>query len=215
MSPPDDLAADRAAAYARARRHLARRDPVLKRLIAAVGPCTLRTLPDGFLTLTRAIISQMISTKAAESIFARVEAVVGGRGVTPPSLLGATEEALRGAGLSAAKVRALRELAQQVQDGSLPLTSFPEMSDDDVLARLVQLRGVGRWTAEMFLIFSLGRLDVLPVGDLGLRAAVQRHYELEELPSAAWLRERGAPWQPYRSVATWYFWRSRGPVPQS
>jgi DNA-3-methyladenine glycosylase II len=199
----------------RARRHLARRDPVLKRVIAAVGPCTLRTVPDGFRILTRAIISQMISTKAALAIAGRVEALMGGAGVTPAALLAAAETDLRGAGLSMAKVRALRDLAERTAGGVLPMGRLDELPDDEVIGHLVAVRGIGRWTAEMFLIFSLGRLDVLPVGDFGLRAGVQEQYRLDALPGAAALRQLAEPWAPYRSIATWYFWRSRGAVPQS
>jgi DNA-3-methyladenine glycosylase II len=214
-SHPAPLSPDLRAVYSRAQRHLARRDPVLKRVIAAVGPCTLRPTRDGFLTLTRSIVSQMISTKAALSIFARIEAALGGAGVTPAAVRALEEDVLRKAGLSAAKARAILELAEKAHDERLPLAQFGEMSDEEVLAQLLPLRGIGRWTAEMFLIFSLGRLDVLPVGDLGLRAGVQREYELEEMPKAGQLRERATAWQPYRSIATWYFWRSRGPVPSS
>ena len=197
-----------------AQRHLARRDPVLKRIIAAVGPCTLRPDPDGFRMLVRAIISQMISTRAAASIFARVEQAVAG-GLTPASVLALGEPALRAAGLSGAKARSLADLAARVHDGRLPLDRLPEMTDDEVIARLVPVRGIGRWTAEMYLIFCLGRPDVLPVDDFGLRAGVRAEYGLPALPGRAPLRERAEPWRPYRSIATWYFWRSRGFVPQS
>jgi 3-methyladenine DNA glycosylase/8-oxoguanine DNA glycosylase len=122
---------------------------------------------------------------------------------------------LRGAGLSRAKVLALKDLAERAVSGELPLDRLPEMSDEEVIECLVEVRGIGRWTAEMFLIFSLGRLDVLPVDDFGLRAGVRDVYQLPDLPSRAALRERAEPWRPYRSIATWYFWRSRGGVPQS
>jgi DNA-3-methyladenine glycosylase II len=201
--------------YVKAQRHLGRRDPVLKRLIAAVGPCTLTPNPDGFRVLVRAIVSQMISTKAAESISARLETVLGGSRVTPARILAATDESMRGAGLSASKVRALRDLAERARNGALPFDRLPEMEDDEVVERLVAVRGIGAWTAQMFLIFSLGRLDVLPVADLGLRAGVQDQFGLDALPDRAKLHELAAPWQPFRSVATWYLWRSRGQVPQS
>jgi DNA-3-methyladenine glycosylase II len=201
--------------YTQAQHHLAAVDPVLARLITSVGPCTLKPQRDGFLLLTRAIVSQMISTRAAETISARIATAAGEAGVTPSALLAMPEETLRGAGLSRAKTQAIRELAANVHEGRLDLSGFDGLSDEDVMARLVTLRGIGRWTAEMYLIFGLGRLDVLPVGDLGLRAGVQQHYALEEMPGAAALRERAEPWKPYRSVATWYFWRSKGPVPQS
>jgi DNA-3-methyladenine glycosylase II len=204
-----------ASPFVTAQRHLARRDPVLKRVIAAVGPCTLRIEPDGFHILTRAIISQMISTKAALAIAGRVQSLLGEDGITPAALLAAEIDALRGAGLSASKVQALRDLAERVHTGVLPMARLPELSDDEVIGHLVPVRGIGRWTAEMFLIFSLGRLNVLPVGDFGLRAGVQEQYGLKELPGAETLRKLAARWEPYRSIATWYFWRSRGAVPQS
>jgi DNA-3-methyladenine glycosylase II len=208
QTPPTDL-------YRKAQRHLARRDPVLKGLIAAVGPCTLRPDPAAFLVLVRAILAQMISTKAAASIFARVQAVLGPAGFTPAAVLAAGEQALRGAGLSGSKARALLDLAVRVANGSLPLDRLPEMPDDEVIARLLPVRGIGTWTAQMFLIFSLGRTDVLAVDDFGLRAGVRECYGLSALPDRAGLCQRAEAWRPYRSVATWYFWKSRGFVPQS
>jgi DNA-3-methyladenine glycosylase II len=201
--------------YARARRHLSRRDPVLKQVAARVGPCTLRPGGDGFQSLARAIVSQMISTKAAVSISARLEALAGPKGLTAAAVARLSEESLRGVGLSGSKARAMMDLAARVQDRRLPLARLSEMTDEEVIAALAAVRGIGRWTAEMFLIFSLGRLDVLPVDDFGLRAGVQEQYALPTLPRPADLRERAEPWRPYRSVATWYFWRSRGFVPQS
>ncbi len=200
-------------AFARARRHLARKDPVLRKVIAHVGTCTLQPGGDPFVLLVRAVVSQMISTVAAQSIFARLEQAVGA--VTPEAFLAAGEERLRGAGLSGAKARGLADLAAHVAEGRLPLDRLDELDDEEVIARLVPVRSIGRWTAEMFLIFSLGRLDVLPVDDFGLRAGVRDLYGLKELPGRAALRELAEEWRPYRSVATWYLWRSRGFVPQS
>jgi DNA-3-methyladenine glycosylase II len=201
--------------FAQAQRHLSRRDPVLRRLIRRVGPCTLRTDGDGFQALVRAIIAQLISTRAAATILARVEAAAGPRGLTPAAITAAGEEVLRGAGLSRVKAGALLDLAARVTAGDLPMDRLDELDDDEVIARLLPVRGIGRWTAEMFLIFSLGRPDVLPVDDFGLRAGVQEQYDLPALPARTALRELAEPWRPYRSIATWYFWRSRGFVPQS
>jgi DNA-3-methyladenine glycosylase II len=201
--------------FVKAQRHLARRDPVLKHLIGAVGPCTLWFEPSHFAALVRSIISQQISTRAATSIRTRLQEALAPTGVTPQAILTAPEETLRGAGLSSAKARSLRDLAERIHSGALPLDDLEALTDEEVVARLLPVRGIGRWTAQMFLIFSLGRLDVLPVGDLGLRAGVQRHYRLPELPTPAELEELARPWQPYRSVATWYMWRSLGFVPQS
>jgi DNA-3-methyladenine glycosylase II len=198
-----------------AQRRLARRDPILRKVIGHVGPCTLRHDPDGFNVLVRSIVSQQISTRAARAIGARLQEALGEAGICPPALLAASDQALRGAGLSAGKVRSLRDLAEKVASGEVPLSAFATMEDEEIITRLVPVRGIGRWTAEMFLIFSMGRLDVLPVADYGLRAAVKRVYELEELPDKAALTELAEPWRPYRSVATWYFWRSLGFVPQS
>ncbi len=202
-------------AYLKARRHLSRRDAVLKDLIRAVGPCTLQQGPNGFATLVRSIISQQISTKAALSIGARLVEAVGRAGLTPRGILKLTDERIRACGLSAAKTRSVRDLAEKVRTGQVPIEELPNMPDEDVIAALVPVFGIGRWTAEMYLIFSLGRLDVLPVADLGLRVGVQRRYGLKEQPGKAELTELAEPWRPYRSVATWYLWRSLGDVPQS
>jgi DNA-3-methyladenine glycosylase II len=202
-------------ALRKAQRHLAQCDPILAQLIQTVGRCTLQPSGDAFPLLARSIISQMISTKAAIAIGARVVAALEPHGLTPAAVAAAGEDALRGAGLSRTKVLAMKDLAERAMSGELPLDLLAEMSDEEVIECLVPVRGIGRWTAEMFLIFSLGRLDVLPVDDFGLRAGVRDVYQMSDLPSRAALRERGEPWRPYRSIATWYFWRSRGGVPQS
>jgi DNA-3-methyladenine glycosylase II len=201
--------------YQKAQRHLSKRDPVLKKVIASVGPCTLQPVPTPFVVLVRSVMSQMISTKAAASIFARLESAAGPGGLSPGSVLAVGEQGLRGAGLSMSKVRALTDLATRAQTGALPLDQLAELSDEEVLAHLLPVRGIGTWTAQMFLIFCLGRLDVLAVDDFGLRAGVQEQYGLPDLPGRADLLQRAEPWRPYRSIATWYFWRSRGFVPQS
>jgi DNA-3-methyladenine glycosylase II len=201
--------------YQKARRHLTRRDPVLKRLIGAIGACTLQPNPDHFAALVRSIIAQQISTKAAAAISGRLEQTLAPSGVTAKGILSLPAEALRAAGLSAAKARSLGDLAERVRNRSLALGKLHALSDDEVIAQLVPVRGIGRWTAEMFLIFSLGRLDILQVDDWGFRVAVQRQYGLAEPPAKARMIELAEPWRPYRSIATWYFWRSLGFVPQS
>jgi DNA-3-methyladenine glycosylase II len=203
------------AQFAAARRRLARRDAILKELMMQVGPCTLRHDPDGFSVLVRSIISQQISTRAARAIGARLRDTLAPEPLCPRAILAASDETLRSAGLSGSKVRSLRDLAQKVESGEVPLAELPDLPDEEVIARLLPVRGIGLWTAEMFLIFSLGRMDVLPVADYGLRAGVQRVYELAELPTRASLTVLAEPWRPYRSVATWYIWRSLGSVPQS
>jgi DNA-3-methyladenine glycosylase II len=201
--------------YRKAQRHLSRRDPVLKRLIGLVGPCTLHYDSDYFASLARAIIAQQISTKAANSIRARVVETLGRGGLKPKAILRTSTEALRAAGLSTAKERSLRDLAEKVHSGEVPLDKLDEWDDEEVIAHLIPVRGIGRWTAEMFLIFSLGRLDVLPVNDFGLRASVKKQYGLAEPPLKDELTRLAEPWRPYRSIATWYFWRGLGFVPQS
>lgn len=200
--------------FARARRHLGRRDPVLRAIIRRVGPCTLEHDADHFGVLVRSIIAQQISTRAARAIHGRLQEALP-RGITPRSVLRLPDERLRAAGLSAGKALSLRDLSEKCVSGDVPLRRLRALDDEDVIARLVPVRGIGRWTAEMFLIFSLGRLDVLPVGDYGLRAGVSKQYGLAELPGRPELHSLAEPWQPYRSIGTWYIWRSLGSVPQS
>jgi 3-methyladenine DNA glycosylase/8-oxoguanine DNA glycosylase len=206
---------DFAEAARKARRNLMRRDPILKEVIRRVGPCTLRPMGNEFHILVRSIVSQLISTKAAKTITGRIETAVGIAGLTPEGITAVSEVALRGCGLSRSKVLAIHDLARRALNGDLPLTAFADMSDNEVIAKLVEVRGIGRWTAEMYLIFALGRLDVLPVDDFGFRAGVKESFRLAEMPNRKALHELGENWRPYRSIATWYFWRSRGGVPQS
>jgi DNA-3-methyladenine glycosylase II len=197
----------------KARQHLQRRDAVMKGLIKATGPCTLQINADHFSVLTRSIISQQISTRAALAIGGRVLEKVGA--FQPKRILAAADDDLRAAGLSQSKRLALRDLAEKCQIGIVPLKKLSALDDEAVIETLVQVRGIGRWTAEMFLIFSLGRLDVLPIGDYGLRNGMQRHYALPDLPKKDKLIELAEAWMPYRSIGTWYIWRSFGNVPQS
>ena len=201
--------------HQKAQRHLSRRDDVLKALIGQVGACTLQHNPDGFAVLARSIISQQISTKAAAAIGGRLLKTLGRSGLRPRSILKLTDEQMRAAGLSAMKVRSLRDLAEKCLCGDVPLKKLADMEDEEVIEKLIPVRGIGRWTAEMFLIFSLGRLDVLPVMDFGLRAGVRNQYGLDDLPDKATLTRIGEVWRPYRSVGTWFIWRSFGNVPQS
>jgi len=200
--------------YVRARRLLARRDPVIGALMRTHGACGLARAQreDPFHVLVQAIISQQLSTKAARTIGRRLVELHGGV-LTPQAVAATPDLALRGVGLSSQKLRYLRDLCEKVQDGSLMLHSLTGMSDSDVIAALTQVKGIGRWTAEMFLMFRLHRPDVLPVGDLGILKAVQQVYGLRKPPSAARLAEIGEPWRPYRSVACWYLWASLGNPP--
>jgi DNA-3-methyladenine glycosylase II len=197
------------AAHAEGVAHLARVDPVLASILKRVGPLTLRAprRVDAFAALARAIVFQQLSGKAAETIHGRFAALFDG-GPSPASVLDAAEERLRSAGLSRAKALAVRDLAAATRDGRLVLPLSRRLADDALVKRLVSVRGIGPWTAHMFLIFQWGRPDVLPVADLGLRNAARRAYGLRRDPDPARLLALAAPWRPWRSVATWYLWRS-------
>ncbi|HXZ99803.1 MAG TPA: DNA-3-methyladenine glycosylase 2 family protein [Candidatus Binatia bacterium] len=188
-------------------------DPELAALIHAVGPfrLSLDTAPTAFANLATAIVYQQLSPRAAATIFQRFCAALSGDGTCPTAaqLLAAPEAALDGVGLSTSKRRAIRELAQAEMDGELPgLAALAAMDDAEVIERLVERRGIGRWTAEMFLIFRLGRPDVLPVGDYGLRRGFQIAFSTPEMPSPAEVAARGLRWAPTRTVASWYLWRA-------
>src|SRR5205085_1115199 len=174
-------------------RHLSRRDVVLKRLITAVGPCTLSYEPNRFAALARSIISQQISTKAALAIRMRLEDALDGRGIHAAGILSLSRRSLRSVGLSASKQKSLRDLAEHVECGAVLLDEIHRMPDEEVINALVPIRGIGRWTAQMFLIFSLGREDVLPVDDVGFRAGVQDQYCLEEIPDTESENELAEP----------------------
>ena len=192
--------------------HLRRADPVLAALIDRVGPFGLaaKRHRDHFGSLSRAIVYQQLSGKAAETIHGRYLALFPGT-PTPRAVLDATPARLRAAGLSGAKAAALLDLASATLDGRLPLPVSARLSDEEIVERLVNVRGIGPWTAQMFLMFHLGRPDVLPVGDLGLRTGAKRLYRLRGDPSPARLLRLAEPWRPWRSVATWYLWRSLDP----
>ncbi len=189
--------------------YLRNADPKLARVIDAVGPCTMLPAREGshFAHLARAIVYQQLSGSAAATIHGRVAAQLGGA-VEPHAVAGVSDETLRAAGLSTAKTRALRDLAERVLDGRLQLESVDAIDDDAVIDALVQVRGIGPWTAQMFLMFRLGRPDVLPVLDLGVRKGAQRMHRLRALPDAARLERLAEPWRPWRSVASWYCWRA-------
>ena len=188
-----------------------RRDPVLAAIIKRHGPCGLgavRDRFDHFSMLVRAIVFQQLSTKAATTIHNRLlESLPEGK-PTPECLGAVTEEQFRAAGISRQKAAYLRDLCANVSSGAVPLDAVDTMSDEEVIAALTKVKGIGRWTAEMFLIFRLQRPDVLPVGDLGIVNAIQRAYKLRKKPTPDRMRKLGEAWRPYRSVATWYLWRS-------
>lgn len=194
----------------RAVAHLTRVDPVLARVIRRVGACTFEPRREGthFDAVLRAIVYQQLSGSAAGTILGRVYAIYGDRPPTPAALLATPEETLRAAGLSRQKQSYARDLASRVEAGLVPVHTLDTLGDDEVIAALESVRGVGRWTAQMFLMFRLGRLDVLPDLDLGVQKGIQLAYELDHLPRPKEVLEIGAPWAPYRSIAAWYFWRS-------
>lgn len=192
-----------------ASRHLAKAHPEFQRVIDEVGPCRLRPMPDPFAMLVSTVVSQQISVKAAESIVNRMVALSRRKQLTPKSILAADEAALRGCGLSSAKLRTIRELAARVSDRRLCLDRLDEMTDEQVADALLPIPGIGPWSVQMVLIFGLCRLDVLPVGDLGFRHGVRDLFGLKEAPTADELEAMAEPWKPYRTIATWYVWRSR------
>ena len=192
-------------------RHLARRDRVLKKLIPKFGEARLQSRGDAFTTLARSIVGQQISVKAAESVWQRVIAAIPD--ITPHSIAAAEQVLLRSCGLSARKVTYLQDLSRHFREGDLSETAWEEMNDEAVIKQLIQVKGIGRWTAEMFLIFHLHRPDVLPLDDIGLQRAISLHYFGKQAVDKKNLIETAKPWQPWRSVATWYLWRSLDPLP--
>jgi DNA-3-methyladenine glycosylase II len=190
--------------------HLRRSDPVLARVINEVG--TYRPSPPHrgthFSALMRAIVYQQLSGKAAATILGRVHGLYGGRPPTPRKLLATPEVALRGAGLSTQKLGYLRDLASRVDDGRLPVAKLGRLTDAQAIEVLTGVKGIGRWSAQVYLMFRLERPDVLPEGDLGIQKAIQRAYGLKKLPDPSRVERIGAAWAPYRTLASWYLWRS-------
>jgi len=187
--------------------HLQTADPRLTPVIRSVGPCQLRPTRDRFGTLVRAIVGQQISTKAAAAITVRLKAEAGDP-VEPEPLLRLGLAGLRQVGLSGRKAGYVIGLAEAVRDGTLPLRRIGTWSDETIVDRLTALKGIGRWTAEMFLIFGLNRADVLPIHDLGIRVAIRNHFTLAAIPTPRECAPLAEPWKPYRSIAAWYLWRS-------
>jgi DNA-3-methyladenine glycosylase II len=207
---------------AKARRELAAADPAMAALIERIGEIDVATRlrrrseerpADAYGALLRAIVGQQLSTKAARTIYRRVCEIFGGTTPSPEQLLEASEADLRGAGLSGRKVEYVRDLAAHVLAGELELERLDELPDEEAIAEIVAVRGLGQWTAEMFLLFHLERPDVLSGGDLGIRKAVQVEYGLDEMPAPARVLEIGEPWRPHRSLASLYLWESLAAVP--
>lgn len=194
-------------------RHLAAADPTLRRLIGRVGPCSLRPRPEYFSTLCDSIIAQQLSVRVAEVISDRFADLYPRRRPTPAAVRQTPVSRLRAVGLSRQKALYLKDLAAAFLDGRIRPRRLGRQENEAIIAALVSVRGIGRWTAEMFLIFSLNRPDVLPVDDLGIRKAIQRWYGFKALPSARTIRRIGRCWQPYATIASWYLWRSLAPPP--
>lgn len=205
--PSRALSAD---GYARARRLLMRRDPVLGAAIKRIGPCLMadRQRKDHLTALTGAIVSQQLSTKAAATIFGRFQALFPGQVIVAEAIGAFDDQTLRGVGLSGQKVGYMRDLSARLVDGRLRLDEIDTLPDAVVIERLTAVKGFGRWTAEMFLMFRLHRPDVLPVDDLGIVKAVQQLYGLRKRPDRKRLTKIGEAWRPYRSVACWYLWQT-------
>ena len=189
--------------------HLSSADPVMARLIGEIGQVSISLRPHRFQSLVRAIVFQQLAGRAAQTIYERFVALFPGtRFPTPQQVLAIHPRRLRSAGLSRQKSRYIRDLARHVADGAINFRRFARMDDEEIIVELTRVKGIGRWTAEMFLMFNLGRPDVLPVDDLGFRNAVHRAYSLKKIPNGKELKEFGERWRPYRTVATWYMWRS-------
>lgn len=194
-----------------ARKYLTRKDRVMKRIIPLYGDACLQSRGDAFTTLARSIVGQQISVKAAQSVWERFEALP--KRMTPASVLKLKVDDMRGAGLSARKIEYLVDLALHFDSGAIHVDAWREMDDEAIIAELVGIRGIGRWTAEMFLIFHLMRPNVLPLDDVGLITGISKNYFSGDPVSRSDAREVAAAWNPYCSVATWYIWRSLDPLP--
>lgn len=187
--------------------HLKKSDPTLRAIIERVGPCRIEYGPAEFHSLAEAIVYQQLNGKAAVTIFKRFAALAG-EPVTAEGILKLKDEQLRSVGLSKQKSAYLKDLAAKTRDGLLNFAQLPHMSDADVIKHLTQVKGIGVWTAQMFLMFTLKRPDVLPTGDYGVQAAIKRHYKKRKMPKPDVMEKIARPWSPYRSIACWYLWRS-------
>jgi DNA-3-methyladenine glycosylase II len=208
-----DVGEDAPLYWQEACRHLMKRDRVMKKLIPKHSGVSLQSRGDAFMTLARSIVGQQISVKAAQSVWDRFAKLP--RKMVPAQVLKLKVDDMRAAGLSARKVEYLVDLALHFANNQVHVAAWAEMEDEDIIAELVAIRGIGRWTAEMFLIFHLMRPNILPLDDLGLQSGISRCYFSGEPVSRSEIREVAASWAPFCSVATWYIWRSLDPVPVS
>jgi DNA-3-methyladenine glycosylase II len=187
--------------------HLKKSDPVLRAIIERIGPFRMEYGPPEFHSLAEAIVYQQLNGKAAVSIFKRFAALAG-EPLTPEGILKLTEEQMRSVGLSKQKSSYLRDMAERAMSGQLDFSRLHEMSDEEVIKHLIQVKGVGVWTAQMFLMFTLKRPNVLPTGDFGVQMAIKKHYNKRKLPKPVQMEKLAKPWEPYRSIACWYLWKS-------
>jgi len=187
--------------------HLKKSDPVLRDIIEKVGPCRMEFGPPEFHSLAESIVYQQLNGKAALTIFNRFAALAGDP-ITPKGILKLTPEQMRSVGLSKQKTSYLFDMAERAQRGELDFSRLPQMTDEEVIAHLTQVKGVGVWTAHMFLMFTLKRPNVLPTGDFGIQMAIRKHYRKRKMPNPAQMEKVAKSWEPYRSIACWYLWRS-------
>jgi len=188
--------------------HLKKSDPVMRAIIERVGPCRMEFGEPTFHSLAEAIVYQQLNGKAAVTIFKRFADAAGGNPVTPEGVLRMSEQQMRAVGLSKQKSAYLRDLAEKTKAGLLEFERLSDLPDDEVIQHLTQVKGIGVWTAHMFLMFTLRRPDVLPTGDYGVQVAIKKHYRKRKLPKPKDMEKIAKPWSPYRSIACWYLWRS-------
>ena len=187
--------------------HLKKSDPVLAAIIGKIGPCRMQYGEPSFHSLAESILYQQLNGRAAETIFNRFTALAGDP-LTPAGILRLSDEQMRGVGLSKQKTSYLRDLSEKTAAGLLEFERLPELSEEEVIGHLTQVKGIGVWTAHMFLMFTLRRPDILPVGDYGVQAAIKKHYKKRKWPKPAIMEKIARPWSPYRSIACWYLWKS-------
>lgn len=187
--------------------HLKRSDPVMAAIIERIGPCRMEYGPPEFHSLAEAIVYQQLNGKAAVSIFKRF-ATLAGEPLTAAGIQKLTDEQMRSVGLSKQKSSYLRDMAERAARGQLDFSRLHELPDEEVIKHLTQVKGVGVWTAQMFLMFTLKRPNVLPTGDFGVQMAIKRHYNKRKIPKPAQMEKIAKPWEPYRSIACWYLWKS-------
>jgi DNA-3-methyladenine glycosylase II len=189
-------------------KHLKKSDPVIAAIIRRVGPCAIQYREPSFETLVRSIVYQQLSGRVASVIFSRLHAAAGEEQLTPAGIMKLRPEKMRKLGLSGQKTRYIRELAKHTKRGSIVFENLSDVDDAVVIEHLTRVKGIGVWTAQMFLMFALRREDVLPVADLGIRSAMKKAYGLDELPKPPEMEKIAAAWKPYTSIACWYLWRS-------